>query len=670
MIGPFLLVSPDIHQETQNMNRIIHHLVVICSFLSIAGTARAASPPVVDCKSAHRDLAVDYGDWVKAYREACNPTLKKAPGRGPALGNTVHENRQLLKDITDTTFSGVPSWTDAEIMEQFVATRDERYMYATDHPYFRRRISWLYPDDGCFARAEQVVGRVSDAGKPKPYKLWAFGPLRVYTPNHPDGVVGWGWHVVPLVKNSDDEPIVLDAAISPCKPLPWRTWLATMVDDMSAYDDDNGWNGVSVSDSNAYMTGDLAFNDPDGLNGTHRATSLSDEQTNYLLDHYFDEVREWGRQLELHREPTVVLGLTPPWSGSACTFTEVTYTTIDIAASGSASAIATCPFATLNVGGGFMSSTPMLLISKNARLDNGWEIVGNNTSTATQSLAASAVCLTGAPQNASVSTVTGATRWILNNGYNSTTATCASGVLVGGGYSTTVAGTPSSIMRIFSDGRTSSTSSSWQVSAYNTTGSMRSVTSYAYCLNDTSFAVSQTSGTLSPEGIATASCTNPLHTLGGGFTFPRTTAYYVATMDNEGSAYAVDMLPGPVYPDPNAKAYAQCLYDPAPPPVCTEETATDIGAEHAIFAARGDSCLKVTQYPGSWVRSVVLQAQGNGSGYPIPFTWTNCANGGDGSITGNWTQSTLNPVSNTCTTLIDLNGSSSASVSLTWWANG
>ena len=70
------------------------------------------------------------------------------------------------------------------------------------------------------------------------------------------------------------------------------------------------------------------------------------------------------------------------------------------------------------------------------------------------------------------------------------------------------------------------------------------------------------------------------------------------------------------------------------------------------------------------MRTIILRAQGNGSGYPIPYTWINCSNIGNGSITGNWGQSNMSPVSNTCTTVIDLTGWNSAVATLTWWANG
>ena len=69
-------------------------------------------------------------------------------------------------------FEDVPEWTNAEIMAFFEDSRDDRYLAWVDYPNYPRRNSWLYPDDGCYARAEQVIGRETDWDK-KPYKLWA-----------------------------------------------------------------------------------------------------------------------------------------------------------------------------------------------------------------------------------------------------------------------------------------------------------------------------------------------------------------------------------------------------------------------------------------------------------------------------------------------------------------
>ncbi|HYQ02231.1 MAG TPA: protein-glutamine glutaminase family protein [Polyangiaceae bacterium] len=223
-----------------------------------------------------------------------------------AVEGDVYSHRATLAELN---FAEVPTWSDADISAQFARARDDRYLTQFDstEPNFPRRMSWLYPDDGCFARAEQVDVRVAQAGKARPYKLFAFGnPLRVYTDNASGGMVEWGYHVVPVVKNSAGEPIVFDPALSPCKPLPYKQWLALMVEDMADYDNVAGRFGVALADSGAYYPTNLASGEP-----PHSAESLNDLQGYYLS-------AEWSRQTELGRDPTVVLGEQPPWSGDAC----------------------------------------------------------------------------------------------------------------------------------------------------------------------------------------------------------------------------------------------------------------------------------------------------------------------------------------------------------------
>ena len=70
------------------------------------------------------------------------------------------------------------------------------------------------------------------------------------------------------------------------------------------------------------------------------------------------------------------------------------------------------------------------------------------------------------------------------------------------------------------------------------------------------------------------------------------------------------------------------------------------------------------------MHSIIIQAQANGVGWPIPLTYTNCANIGSGSLTGPWQQVSSRPVSASCPTLIKLGGNGAGSVSLTWWGNG
>jgi hypothetical protein len=395
------------------MNRTVQSVLCFCFLVPAA--AAAAPAPGVDCFNPSRDPSIDY----RQYLDACTGGRAKLRAMDATGSGIVVDERTDLA-TAEAYLAEAPTWTDAQIQAEFVATRDAAYLYSDESPSFYRRLSWLYPDDGCYARAEQVADMAEDAQLPKPFKLFAFGPLNVETPNSLSGRVSWWYHVVPVVKNPRGEAVVLDAAINPCGPLFWKDWLATMVDDITVFDDVQNRNGITVADDAAYHPYSLALDDPDGRGPSptvNETTSLDALQGGYLL------AREWTRQSALNRDPAVWLGSSSPW-------------------------------------------------------------------------------LSG--------------------------------------------------------------------------------------------------------------CTVP----------------------------------------------------------CTEATATDLGAQHSITTVSGNSCLKVTNYPGSWVGAVVLQTQGNGSGYPVPLTWSNCSNNGSGTLAGDWSQGSLRPAKNTCTTLIELKGSSSTSLKLTWWANG
>jgi len=59
-------------------------------------------------------------------------------------------------------------------------------------------IPFLYPDDGCWARAHEMCRLMMDQGV-YPRKVWSSGALRVNTRNNPKCFVKWGWHVAPTL---------------------------------------------------------------------------------------------------------------------------------------------------------------------------------------------------------------------------------------------------------------------------------------------------------------------------------------------------------------------------------------------------------------------------------------------------------------------------------------
>jgi hypothetical protein len=521
--------------------RIYVWCTLVFSLLPVAASAQSASAPNINCESAAKP-DVDF----KTYWDTCRARTAAARGRAlAAAGDTIQGTATTMSSIN---WANVPTWSDADILAQYPLQRDVRYMTGSNNPGVQRRISWMYPNDGCFSRAEQFNVKVAAAGKTRPYKLFAFGNwLRVNTSNAVGGFVQWAWHVVPVVKNSAGQPIVFDAALSPCRPLPWKKWLALMADNVNLFDTAGSGFTVSLADSNGYFPGNLVTGEP-----SHSAESLTHQTQTYLN-------LEWARQVELGRDPSVVLGNTPPWSGYACVQPTTEDASATVAAGTTATITATCPFATLAVGGG-QGIPSGFTVSKSVKSGNGWQIAVRNNTSSSDSAQVQAICLAGAPTNAQVSSVQGNVVNINPGSFATSTAACSTGTLIGGGYSTTQGS--SSIMRVYVNDRSTSTGSTWQASAQNTTATQKSITAFAYCLAGTNFTFSQNSTTMNGSGIAFVA-SHPKYVVGGGFSFPRTSNYTPTDLYQFGTmTYIVNMDGVPSAGDANASGYAECLTHP------------------------------------------------------------------------------------------------------------
>lgn len=288
--------------------------------MAMGNSVKADPIDVPYCVSAVRDMSIPLDE----YFATCFPGSLGADDRGGILGTggTVWSNAALSSTYTVAQMIalGVPQWTDAEIMAHFATSRSDRYLEQSTVPGYPRRISWLFPDNGCFARAEQVIGMETDPAR-KPFKLWALdtsgmNQLEVITDNHPSGQVNWTWHVVPLVLNSANQPIVFDAALNPCGPLFWEDWLALMVGgNASLFDDTASPFRVVVSDYNAYVPGHEIFDQSPG-HADHLADSyveLEDDSDPWYRFLY----EEWERQVtDLSRDSEEMFGDDPVWLDS------------------------------------------------------------------------------------------------------------------------------------------------------------------------------------------------------------------------------------------------------------------------------------------------------------------------------------------------------------------
>jgi len=93
-------------------------------------------------------------------------------------------------------------------------------------------IPFLYPDDGCWARAHEMC-RLMEIDGAQPKKVWIDGNLHTLTKNHPACFVNWGWHVAPTVcvrrRWWSSEDMVLDPALF-TTPVSLTTWKAAQGD--------------------------------------------------------------------------------------------------------------------------------------------------------------------------------------------------------------------------------------------------------------------------------------------------------------------------------------------------------------------------------------------------------------------------------------------------------
>lgn len=216
----------------------------------------------------------------------------------------LHETRQRLnqmqtqvsnpsalsakKEWKDANWNRVPVIQPAELQLRFEQVREEKPL--KDLQGRARRLTWLYPDDGCYARAELAARLLQAKGATAPAKIFAFGGLAVNTPNHPDGMVSWWYHVAPIVRVGA-EYYVFDPAIEPLRPLKAQEWLKIMNAPEAQ---------ISICSTNSY--------DPDSpceTTRTYESSARSDE-INFLS-------MEWTRLQYLGRSPEAELGDRPPW---------------------------------------------------------------------------------------------------------------------------------------------------------------------------------------------------------------------------------------------------------------------------------------------------------------------------------------------------------------------
>ena len=204
---------------------------------------------------------------------------------------SVLGNKSAFKDLD---FSEITEWRSSELLwERFVMLRDKRFLATSKKPDFKRRSSWLYPDDGCYARAALMIKNLKTVKIKMPWKIFIFGDLEFLTENSETGSVSWWYHVAPIV-NVDGEQFVLDPALSPLEPIKLEKWIGSLTDSIQDI-------GFALCSPNSYTPGSdcIEFEEQD-------SKEVIKDQKNFLGS-------EWRRQEQLGRDPNKVLGDFPLW---------------------------------------------------------------------------------------------------------------------------------------------------------------------------------------------------------------------------------------------------------------------------------------------------------------------------------------------------------------------
>ncbi len=204
---------------------------------------------------------------------------------------SYQQNFSLNMDL-----SALPKWTAGAAKLEAAFKRARNVRAYTDSVGRKRRATWLYPQDGCYARAAHDSREFESMGYPKPGKMFIFGTwatLRAKTPFSPSGRVWWGYHTVAAYRLGD-RAIVLDAAVDPNRLLPIEEWVGLLAPDPRKIT-------IAVCDENAYGPSDTCL----GGIPVHQASAKEH------LTGYFD--KEWSNVLELGLQPQNLLGDLPPW---------------------------------------------------------------------------------------------------------------------------------------------------------------------------------------------------------------------------------------------------------------------------------------------------------------------------------------------------------------------
>ena len=249
---------------------------IVISFVFFSLNAMASPHGI----SAHRAPGVS---WKTLASEQQPSVLKNF--RKSAIGSTV--------PLPEVDLKQVPQLNDyLELESAFQYIRDLRFLEDPELAGIERRASWLFPDDGCYARASLAIQNLQNYSAIRPLKIFAYGNLVAKTSNTFEGTVTWWYHVAPIL-GAQGNYYVLDPALEPKRPLLLKEWASRL--------GTSPYISYNICQPQTY----LPYSSCD--------TPPSDEDANAVSDQLGFLPLERERILELDRNPAEELGEHPPW---------------------------------------------------------------------------------------------------------------------------------------------------------------------------------------------------------------------------------------------------------------------------------------------------------------------------------------------------------------------
>ena len=192
-------------------------------------------------------------------------------------------------------FSALTDWGDKEKVDHvFLSGRDSRFIdWKNGDKEYPRRLSWLYPQDGCYLRAEVLKNKLIEFNYAEAKKLYVFGDLVADTNNTETGKVAWWFHVV-VVVTVGEQVYVFDPAIDPSHVLILDDWISKLGADVDNLK-------FSLCDANTFGP----------FNSCDQPSRMPEFVLTFLNGIFLD--LEWMNLNKLGREADDELQEHPPW---------------------------------------------------------------------------------------------------------------------------------------------------------------------------------------------------------------------------------------------------------------------------------------------------------------------------------------------------------------------